>query len=153
MTAFRTCLGCRLASEYCAKRSLLSDQIAGLGLTSIKFRCRHRESLYKPGDLVWARLPYDWGDQYYPEGMASDDFPGVVIKEMTGSIRLVYVAQGALSPSGIDFIPKGNGFCKVRVRWLKPRDGEREEVCGYCLQPVAQIGHGDWCRPQDRRAA
>lgn len=156
MTAYRTCLGCRHAAWPCERREQIRHQIAGIGLTSIKFPCQLREATYRPGDLVTARLPYEW-DRGYDDGVAFGDFPGVVIS-VNGerpTMTVVFIAPGT---EGVDdtggpgwvakFQPKhnGRGFCKINALRLKPRDGERPEICTECGMPHAITGHDDSCR-------
>lgn len=150
MTIFRTCTGCKAHPGPCEIREALRRQLKGLGVTSIKWRCKSRESRFKPGDQVWVLTAADRNDADEHGNPYRDHFPGVIIEER-GSKALLHVKDG--SPGRDDDTLKfvagdGRGFCKIPLSRLEPRDAPKERVCFYCSQPES-LGHVDgyYCAP------
>lgn len=143
MTIHGTCLGCVRDKHPCAYRDSLSVKLHGLGLTSIKFRCRARELKFQPGDPVWAFTSVSYGTSDEEGQPYKDDFAAVFINGL-GAKGLVWIEPGTpgreLGEDGIKFEPNGSGFCKIPLSRLTPRDGEREEVCRSCMWPASK-GH------------
>ncbi len=54
MTHFTTCIGCK-SRENCPVKDSLKTAIKGLGVTSIKHRCKERVGLFQKGDPVIVR--------------------------------------------------------------------------------------------------
>lgn len=113
--------------------------IAGLGITSIKWRCKSRRPAFAPGDPVWAET-YAFYTESSDEGVRAR-FPATVIN-FGGAKALVFIASGALSDGKdqYEFEAQSNGFCNLPLSRLTPRDGERDEVCRHCQRPASQ-GH------------
>jgi hypothetical protein len=139
---YRTCVGCELHRQPCDEREKVRAQIKGLGVTSIKWRCKNRVPIFNIGDPVWVHTVgsddamADDGEAYF------DDYPGVAIRA-AGTKMLVFIEQGAPGRDygdEIPFNPRGTGFCKIPLSRLKVRDGEREDICPDCEWP-AHKGH------------
>lgn len=144
MTAYPTCTGCALRGKGCERRKAVRHQIAGLKVTSIKFKCDERRPVYERGQLVWART-HDGTDERYDDGSRFfDDFPAVVVGEASGK-PLVFIETGAEGEEqGSKFKPVGWGMCKVSLKWLKPREGEPETLCKHCDMP-SRLPHREHC--------
>lgn len=134
MTAFRTCVGCHLHGLQCEARDGLKAALAGLSITSVKWRCKSRRPMFAPGDPVWARTVADYGDE-----TTRDDFPATIIR-LLGTSALVFISQGSESRGGYIFETSGNGFCKLPLSRLFERDGAKETLCRYCDAPASH-GH------------
>jgi hypothetical protein len=142
MTAYLTCRGCAHAKTKCEHRDAMRDRLKGLSVTSVKWKCGARAPLFVPGDPVWAET---WdGEAADGEGQwYMDDFPAVVIK-MIGPNALVYIKPDVESRDLKYIFQPGNklsnGFCKITLSRLKPRDAPRDPTCERCKNP-ASLGH------------
>lgn len=149
MTIYRTCRGCVSDGLSCAAREALKNSIKGLRITSVKWACVDRAPKFVRGDPVWA-LTIASRDLTDGEEPHRDEFPGIVIGQ-AGAKMLIYIEPGS---EGIDhddgeptFEPSGNGFCKIPISRLKPRRGDRQEVCRFCDWPTSkghQEGYNCW---------
>lgn len=145
MTVFRSCVGCVYADEPCAALDRMKESLRGLRVTSVKWRCEDRRPRFEIGDQVWAETYSDYGRRSaYGEddGGTRANYPAVVI-EVIGSKAVVFIEKDAPSQEFDDdypFTPNGNGFCKIPLYRLKPRDGERETICKSCSWPE-RLGH------------
>lgn len=146
---YRTCVGCIQQNQPCEARDKLRDMLKGLGVMSIKWKCKSRVARINVGDPIWAltvasinRVNQD-GDPYRAY------FPGIAIKGC-GSKMLIHIAPGTPGRDE-DCTFEGTGFCKIPMGRIEKRDGERVEVCRCCQQP-AFMGHifGAACNPDER---
>jgi hypothetical protein len=117
---YRTCIGCVSERQPCSIRKRVKASVAGLGITSVKFKCATRSDLYAKGDQVWAKTV----DSYDPDG-STDWFPGVVVK-MIGSRVVVFIAPDASGEEGSSFDPHSEGFCKIPASRVRPRNTQEE---------------------------
>lgn len=139
MTTYLTCRGCISDKTKCEHRDAMRDRLKGLSVTSLKWKCAARAPRFVPGDPVWADT---WnGETADNHGQWSMDyFPAVVIR-MLGSKALVYIKTGVESRDlEYTFQPQNNGFCKITLLRLSPRDAQRDPPCEHCELPASQ-GH------------
>lgn len=137
MVAYRTCTGCVLQGKPCDMRDAMRERVRGLGITSIKWKCIGRVPRFKVGDLAWAKTTTGDGDD-----SLTDLFPATVIRVL-GAKALVFIDGDALSRGNeAPFEARGNGFCKMPLSRLEPRDGEPETICPACEWPSFK-GHQD----------
>lgn len=138
---YRSCQGCAFAKAQCEHRDKLRSSLAGLGITSVKWKCGARKPLFTTGDAVWAFTVssmtnadrYDDGEPY------RDTYPGFIV-DMLGTRALVYIAPGAPGEDYPDIKFEGDGFCKLPLARLKPRAADHEDICPACQRP-ASAGH------------
>lgn len=149
MTIFRSCTGCMHQKQPCATRDALRDGLRGLSITSVKWRCADRNPRFVQGDPVWVTTVATYNATEEEGGPCRTEFPGVMITPM-GTKGLVCIAPGTEDIDGEYTFDaaRGNGFCKIPLSRLRPRDGERDPVCPECLYP-ASMGHilGNACNP------
>jgi hypothetical protein len=153
MTVYQTCRGCADEKRDCPVRTRVRDQLRGIGVTSIKWRCKDRIDIYPVGAPVWATTVPDTHNTEFDTEFDEDhqncfkaDFPGIVVG-MKGSKALVYIANETLSADKHAFI--GGPFCKIPLSRIKMREGvEPESVCKHCQRP-SSAGHteGYSCSP------
>ncbi|WP_378952247.1 hypothetical protein [Mesorhizobium sp. ANAO-SY3R2] len=149
---YRTCVGCVHGTGYCHERERVREQVAGLGVTSLKWRCGWKRPQFRPGDPVWATTLFDIAaaSDYDDEGPVQQEYPATVIQNF-GSKLLVFIKPGVfeygLEDGDYPFSPKnsGTGFCKITLQRIRKRDGVRENVCHYCRQITRLQGHDDYC--------
>lgn len=145
MTVYRACWGCVSDGSTCPTRAAVRDQIRGLGVTSIKWRCKDRVPKFKIGDAVWVRTVSDMASSIDDNGETIfGDYPGHVV-DIRGSKILIHIPAGAFPRNEDDypFSPSshsGHGFCKVPFARVTARDSDREEICPQCSLPASQ-GH------------
>jgi hypothetical protein len=149
MGRYRTCIGCAFEGMACAERDKLRDSLAGLGVTSVKWKCDWRKPRFLPGEPVFVSLVTRWGrDEHGDDFASTDTFPGVFVQQAKApSKAIVFIAPGALSVHGEPFTPvrDGNGFCRLSQSYLSRREGVPDHICKYCSNPVAALGHADYC--------
>lgn len=152
---YRTCTGCVHGSGFCQAREDVKTQVKGIGVTSLKWKCRYRRPAFQAGDAVFVETI---GCQ--PEGdedVYIGSYPATVI-ESKGSKLICFIEPGVEDDdNGIPFEPKsnGNGHVKVPMVRVKKRDAVREYVCSYCKRITRLAGHEDYCRdaPKEQRQA
>lgn len=143
---YQTCVGCVFGIGYCHAREAVKAHVKGIGVTSLKWRCKHRRPVYQPGDAVWVDLFVGWedgGDSWGREEQAFAYFPGVVIRAK-GSKAVVFIEPGVRSEcEQYDFEPQksGNGHVKIPLIRTKKRDAIREHICSCCERIVRLKGH------------
>lgn len=136
-----TCHGCVHSAVQCEAREKFKNAVQGLGIRSIKWKCADRVSEFLVGDPVWAYTA-DWHFSSGEEGSPTmDHFPAIVVKLCADGGALVFIEKGAKGrESEAEFMPAGNGFCKIPFRRLLARDAAREAVCNQCDWPASK-GH------------
>lgn len=143
---YQTCFGCVHGAGFCQERENVKALVKGVGVTSLKWRCKHRRPMYQPGEAVWANIFTGWedrGDSWGREEQAFADFPGVVIR-VKGSKAVVFIEPGVLSDcEEYNFEPhnSGSGYVKIPLIRTKKRDAVREHVCPCCQEVVRLKGH------------
>lgn len=151
---YRTCFGCVHGAGSCQVRDAVKMQVSGLGVTSLKWKCKWKRLAFQPGDAVLVETI-----GYQPEGdedVYIGSYPATVI-QIKGSKLVCFIAPGTEDETqGIPFEPKngGNGHVKVPMARVTKRDAIRESVCQYCNQITRLVGHEDYCRdapPAKRR--
>lgn len=147
---YRTCLGCKFEGLPCGERDVMRAKVAGLGITSVKWKCDWRRPAFKPGDLVTVCiLMFEDPNDYGSYALSFENFDGIFIRDATGSTKkIVYIQPGTIGDEDSPFDPKGGGtgFCKLPRAYIKPRDGVPEHVCEYCENPSRILGHQEHCR-------
>lgn len=134
---YRTCVGCAKQGEPCEARDVLKGRLAGLGVTSIKWRCKDREARFQIGDPVWASTVGDQNEVDDDGEPYRDHYPGHIIRDL-GSTLLIYIEPGAPGrecQDDVPFSPRANGFCKIPLSRLEAREGDRETICKHCEWP------------------
>jgi hypothetical protein len=151
MGRYRTCVGCAFEGVACGERDKLRDAIAGLSVTSVKWKCEWRRPKFAPGDPVFVSIVTHWGrDDDGVDHAELATFPGVYIDQAKApSKAIVFIAPGTPSVQGeTAFTPvrDGNGFCRLSQSYLTRREGVPDHVCDVCSNPVTLLGHADHCR-------
>lgn len=143
MTHYATCVGCQ-AEKACFVRDDFKLRVKGLGLTSVKWRCKSRVDRFQRGAPVWVITQTDLNNPTFDEdsreygratGPERNTFPGIFIKAM-GSKGLVFIHPGA--PSMYEHeVFVGGPICKIPLSRMSARDAEPEEVCMHCDRPAS----------------
>lgn len=157
MSKYRTCAGCLFEGKPCAERDKMRTRVAGLGITSMKWKCDWRRAAFKPGDPVRVRLiTFSDNDDYGNYSYDTADYPGTFVQSLRGSTRLlVFILPGVIGEWADDaFEPKadGAGFCKIPRAYVSPTSGVPEHACPGCGNPSRLLGHADYCRFHPQRA-
>lgn len=145
MTHFRTCRTCAKPPETCERRAELKAKLRGLGVTSLKHRCDGFEPAFVAGDAVRVNT-LAWfakGEESPPPRL---DFPGHFVS-FVGGKALVFVPAKAedMNGEGVEFEPSGNGYLKVPLSRLSPRDAPAADIkqCRWCgAMPALDSGCG-----------
>lgn len=129
-----TCRTCALPAATCPTRDALKKSVAGLGITSVRHRCRDYRPAFLPGDAVRvSALAWPHRDEDDPPPRL--DFPGHFI-QLVGTKALVFVPKDAedLNGEGVGFEPMGGGYLKVSLARVAHRDAEPADVtaCTWC---------------------
>lgn len=139
MSYFHTCQRCATKATDCATRAKIAAAIAGLGVGSIKHRCRDRVPLYTPGAAVLVKTR-PWLSSQYPEYEDEPPiywFRGRFIR-YSGASLIVFVAPGTPPEDGDEehvMEPQGSGFIKAprtRVKTSDWADPISVEPCRWC---------------------
>lgn len=151
MSKYRTCTGCKFEGLPCGERDRMRDKTAGLGITSMKWKCDWRKPKFKPGDLVQVSIVthYHGQDDEGRAHMSTDTFPGIFIQNAKVPSRaIVFIKPGTVGNGGDEeFYPSkdGIGFCRLPLSYIAGREGPPEHVCSHCQNPISILGHADHC--------
>lgn len=140
---YTNCRGCTVNTSTCAHRAKIRESLAGLGLTSIKFKCPDRKPQFSRGNRVlvtWTLVgrPYQTSEGYdYANEVVS--FKATVIEEKKPGRFLIRVDDGASHDCGDDFVApdclSGNGFASVGFQKLQSLNEFNKRVCDLCNSP------------------
>jgi len=141
---YRTCFGCVHGTGACQVRDDVKRQISGLGVTSLKWKCKWKRLAFRPGDAVYVETI-----GYQPEGdedVYISSWRATVIQSK-GSQLICFIEPGTLDDGEVPFEPKahGNGHVKIPLSRVTRRDAVREHVCASCSRIVRLAGHEDYC--------
>lgn len=153
MTYFRTCIGCK-SREDCPTKDALKASIKGLGLTSIKHRCKNRVEMFQKGDPVVVRTYSGYSepsDSGYGNDAVHDDYPGYFIRQNAAK-ALVIVKPGTHGHDygeSFPFLPKNaSGYLSIPLSRIRANpEGERVSMdeCQRCGEIVAIQGSNARC--------
>lgn len=148
---YRTCNGCVHGTGFCQAREDVKARVKGIGVTSLKWKCKHRRPIYQPGDAVWVNLFVGYEERcenWGGEEAVFASFPGTVIR-MAGSKAVIFVEPGVASDcEEYSFEPQnaGSGYVKITLTRTRRRDAIREHVCDCCGNIPRLRGHVDGYR-------
>lgn len=134
MTAYRTCHNCRVDRATCPRLSAIKTQVAGLNLTSVKFKCADRVPLYAPGDRVMVTWTVSLGD--YPDEANDEMWPATVVGEK-GS-QFIICVDDVDSDEGTpakSYVHNDTLYAKAsanRLAVMTGGDNAPRSVCGLC---------------------
>jgi hypothetical protein len=130
-------------------RDELRDMLRGLGVTSIKWKCKSRVARINVGDPVWALTVWSTNNMGESGEPSRDYFPGIAVREM-GTKMLIYIAPNSPGREDPELAFDGKGFCKIPLSRIERREGEPVKVCRHCQQPEF-VGHalGFSCNPDN----
>jgi hypothetical protein len=118
VTAISPCIQCSPSlKEGCELRESFKAKIAGLGLTSARFRCQRRLDAFRPGRRVLATLTsaiqVDFGS-YDPDVRYSDaKAPGTIVGDSMKRGRvLVWIDDGEIERQGLS-LKNESGLCSL----------------------------------------
>jgi len=129
---YAPCFNCAADKSTCPRREGVRKGIAGLGVTSVKFKCTTRVPRFHVGQ----RVEFDW--RYFDEDGRGDGytatFNGTVMREKTGNKRFsIRVDQDGeyydLKPADIFKSPE---FISVRPDDMRALDEPNRPLCPNC---------------------
>lgn len=142
MTSYTTCINCAADKANCTRRAEVRASIKGAHITSVKFRCAERKSMFRRGQ----RVSVSWtvaGDCYELD----ETWPATVITE--SGTRFLLSVDDVASDKGTparDYIKNDRLFVKVSSSRLTALDEPDREICKFCERaPIA----GDACQDRD----
>lgn len=146
---YRTCVGCVHGSGSCQERDRVKSQVQGLGVTSLKWKCKFKRLRFRPGDhvIVSTFIEGDYQPEYGDEETLYAWFPAIVIQNK-GPKLICFIEPGAKSTcDDYEFSPKkgGTGHVKITMQRIRPAEGVRDNVCYYCRRITRLQGHEEHC--------
>lgn len=146
---YRTCIGCVHGTGSCQVRDNVKAQVSGLGITSIKWKCKWKRLQYRPGDHVVVSTFVDGGYEpdYGDEVTLYAWFPAIVIQNK-GPKLICFIEPGVKSTCDeYEFTPRkdGSGHVKITMQRIRKAEGVREVVCHYCRKITRLQGHEEYC--------
>jgi hypothetical protein len=125
MANYNTCIGCTIDKTKCTKRAEIKGAIAGLSVTTIRFKCEERVSLFQPGDRVTTR----WFHYNSYEDVDEYEFDGTVIQETYDRKFIVKIDAGQKC---IDYFRNDNLIVKVKRTYIQKLDEPSIIICKDC---------------------
>lgn len=130
-------------------RDQVKAQVSGLGVTSLKWKCKWKRLRFRPGDHVEVStfIEGDYQPEYGDEVTLYAWFPAIVIQNK-GSKLICFIEPGAKSTcEDYEFTPKkdGSGHVEITMQRVRAVEGVRESVCYYCRKITRLQGHEDYC--------
>jgi hypothetical protein len=129
-----TCNGCAYDGA-CDRQKEKRAALRGLGISSVKFICRDRASVFSPGQPVifTTFVSNEWDGDHETIEVS---YPGYCI-EQRGTKVFGFITPGVndASGEGIPFDPKNHGFVKISMRRVKPdetRNAVDLSACSWC---------------------
>lgn len=129
MAAYPTCNGCAIDKASCARRNSLRSAVKGLGLTSVRFKCADRVSLYQPGERVSVTWPVLFDDEW-----TNETWPATVIQDAADGkfvIRVDNVDSDYETPAS-EYMKNASRFAKVSKAKLAKLDEPARNICASC---------------------
>jgi hypothetical protein len=127
-----TCAGCKFRDD-CDHRAFMRQKLRGAGITSVKFICKIRETIFKPGQPVIFRTFVSADDDL--GNALSVEYRGYCI-EQVGTKVIGFIQPGEHDINDYAaFEPKSGGFVKMplmRVRTDDSRPAVVIERCRFC---------------------
>lgn len=142
---YRTCFGCVSHGKPCQSRDDIKNAVAGLGITSLKWKCAARKSSFERGDQVYVTTFNGEKNSWESEISYMSEFPGVVM-HTNGTKVNVYIAPGAMcSDEEYAFEPTNGslGYLSVPMSRLTMRCDEKAEICPTCNGVIGMNAHID----------
>lgn len=141
---YHPCAGCKVDKDKCNRRSEIRSAIAGLSVTSIKFKCEDRVPLFRSGQRVtffWT--VYSVECDYYADDPDVTQFNGTIIRETKSPWK--YAIRVDQDADDYDFAPKdvfkGGGFAvNVRTSDILAIDEPDRKFCPSCLKYQGEDG-------------
>ena len=145
MATYRTCSGCLFGKGPCAEREILRRKVAGLGLTSIKWKCAWKRPAFRPGEPVSVRAMDRAED--YEDGTRVEVVEGYFVSETSATDKVVvYVDPAHFSETFDGSEMRSNGFMRLSRSYVSRREGVPASFCKECGNLSDKVGHGDWCK-------
>ncbi|MBY0394555.1 MAG: hypothetical protein K2Q27_14970 [Novosphingobium sp.] len=142
MTSYTTCINCAADKQACERRNAVRAAIKGAHITSVKFRCTDRQSMFHPGQRVGITWTAGNGDYELDE-----TWPGTVIRE--SGTRFLIAIDDVPSDEGTparSYIRNERLFVKVSPSRLQLLDEPDRRICKFCERAPAT---GDACIDRD----
>lgn len=144
MTSYTTCINCAADKQTCERRNAVRAAIKGAHITSVKFRCTDRQSMFRTGQ----RVAVTWtvgGDNEYE---LDETWPGTVLRE--SGTRFLISIDDVPSDEGTparSYIKNERLFVKVSPSRLRALDEPDRRICTFCDRAPVD---GDACQDRDR---
>lgn len=144
MTHYHQCTGCAVSKDTCKRRASLKTAMAGLSITSVKFKCTDRTALFSAGQ----RITFSWGilagQDEDGEGVYDwVKFNGTIICEASRPNR--FTVRVDATGEGYTHHPKdvfrdGADVINVKSSSITLLDEPIREFCAICLKYEGEAG-------------
>lgn len=133
---YAPCFNCDVKKAECLRRIELRAALAGLSVTSVKFRCDVRKAKFEPGQRVaFTWTLFDNGSEWHDDGLPLEFF-GTVLRE-AGPKFVVQVDKGKdAGGEGVEasdvFKKNDQLLIKVRPAHMRALDDPARIICPTC---------------------
>ncbi|WP_298164997.1 hypothetical protein [Novosphingobium sp.] len=144
MTSYSTCINCAADKATCERREQVRAAIKGSGITSVKFKCDKRQSMFHVGQ----RVAITWEVSTEADYSLDETWPGTVVRE--NGTRFVVAVDDVPSDEGTparDYIRNDRLFVKVSPQRLRALDEPDRPICNFCERAPSV---GEACKDFDR---
>ena len=146
MAVYRTCTGCLFADGPCAERDKMRAKIAGMGITSLKWKCGWRRPKFSAGEPVHISM-ITYGDEY-DGGSWCELVDGYFVSECTTSNKVLVFAipESVASTFDGEVALRNNGYMRLSRSYVQRRQGVPASKCSSCGNLSSATGHSEWCK-------
>jgi hypothetical protein len=133
MAVYSTCIGCAVDHSGCQRRSEVRDQIAGLGVTELKFRCPARTPHFQVGErVIWSPIIWDEDEADYEA-----EFNATILREFKRGRYLIKADAGLDRTEEVEApgcLRSGSLYATAPIHKLRknPDDIAPRPVCPIC---------------------
>lgn len=140
---YGTCKGCLFEKTDCAERRRIGAKVKGLGITTMKWKCKWRKPAFRVGQPVMVQI---LERSEYPGEDFLHQFDGYVIGMKGRRVQAYIPKDNQFIEEPGDFEFKSGGFVGLSMDHVQPREGMSESICDGCRKTHRLDGHEDYCR-------
>lgn len=131
-----SCIGCTIDKISCGRRKDIKTGVAGLNITSVRFKCDARKPKFASGEratVSWNFYDGEYADEVtFKVTILKESKPGRFQIKVDDGPSIFHEDDGYVAPECLT----GNGFATASHTILAPLDEPALAICKACDSPV-----------------